>query len=239
MAGFEDVVGAEFPDAMPGGAFAGRSYNAFYRFGFNRESALAIVSICRDELAQPISATIREHWGECFNLGGLAGMPLAGRTAVAAARDHAPTVDGRARTAFFALAHVGIDEDGQLGRHVRRGQLRATPACGALSALVATGERSRPSPESAADDVEFEMLRLHLADAIGESQGDLLRLTMKTHAIISEMVDRLARNVLDPTLCDHAVATGVQIHGPGGLERVWPGALHVVCSGERTDLNWS
>lgn len=41
---------------------------------------------------------------------------------------------------------------------------------------------------------------------------------------------------VDPASSDHAVLTGIQVHGPGKNNHIWSGTLHAVVSGQRHDL---
>ncbi len=94
------------------------------------------VDVCRDEISQPFIALIRNTWGEAFNLCSLAGMFFAGKTAILAAMHHSPLVGGRERYVFYALPHIAIGADGQLGKCKRRGRKEDSNACGALNVFL-------------------------------------------------------------------------------------------------------
>ena len=70
-----------------------------------------------------------------FPLSGLAGMPFTGKTGWGAFSSHCPK-DGNIIILF--APHVGISDQGTVGKIVRRGQSEASSACGAaIGALSA------------------------------------------------------------------------------------------------------
>jgi hypothetical protein len=49
-----------------------------------------VLSVCRDELLLPVEDAVHEVWGPSFDASSLAGLPLLGRTGMAAALGHTP-----------------------------------------------------------------------------------------------------------------------------------------------------
>ena len=68
------------------------------------------------------------RWGEGFALGGLAGLPFAGKSGFRAYLHHVPD-EGKLLVMF--APHVGIDEEGRIGALQREGQSAISKACGA------------------------------------------------------------------------------------------------------------
>jgi hypothetical protein len=68
------------------------------------------------------------RWGEGFTLGGLGGLPFAGKSGFRAYLHHAPD-SGRLLIMF--APHVGIDSEGRVGALQREGQTALSKACGA------------------------------------------------------------------------------------------------------------
>ena len=101
------------------------------RFGFNAENTLFAHSTCPDEINHEegdITVLMSRYWGEVFHLGGLAGLPFAGKTGFGAFSHHVPK-DGNLLVLF--APHVGISLEGAVGRYRRPGQNHDSTACGA------------------------------------------------------------------------------------------------------------
>lgn len=201
------------------------------RVGFRPSNCLAIVDVCRDELMASVDEAVSAIWGRPFQVGALAAIVLAGRTGLQAALGHVPGEDGRHRFVVFCLPHIGIDEDGTVGRVQRRGMYRATSACGALAAFRAqwlAGEREFALD---ADDVEQSLLRQRLGGMLSEPEPSLATLTELTRqAAVADMrrfVD-LARGT-EPV--DVAFLSGVVVHLPDGVDHVAAVEAEVVIDG--------
>ncbi len=72
--------------------------------------------------------------------------------------------------------------------------------------------------------MEYGLLRLRLSARIEPGASpDLVDLTRLAHRVLAEDLEATVLDGLDPERADVAVYTGVQIHGPNGLELVWSG----------------
>ena len=120
---------------------------ALARVGFRPSNCLPVVAVCRDELMADFGRAVTDVWGQPFEAGSLAGLVFLGRTGLQAALGHVPGEDGRHRFVVFCFPHIGIDEDGVVGRVQRRGMYRASSACGAL-AVVPGAARGRGASRS-------------------------------------------------------------------------------------------
>ncbi len=88
---------------------------------------LFAVSLCSDDVN--VSTDFRRFLNRPFSMGGLGGLPYAGFTGMVAFSHHIP--DGG--DAFILYGpHIGITDEGELGRMRRIGQKRFTNSCGAL-----------------------------------------------------------------------------------------------------------
>ena len=188
--------------------------------GFRPINALALASLCRDELMTDVNAAIRRAWGSPFQLGALGGLSFAGRTGLQAALGHVPGEDGRHRFVVFVLPHIGVDLDGELGRVQRRGMMRESSACGALVGFrkqLLDGERDFELEER---DAEQSLLRMRLCHALSNCEvgevPDLLSLTdLARRATVDDLhafID-LARG-REPV--DVAYISGIVVHLPSG-----------------------
>ena len=101
------------------------------RRGFTAENTLLAHSVCPDEVnakSEELVSLLIRQWGEAFTLGGLGGVPFAGKTGMRAYLHHVPD---RGRLLIFFAPHVGIDSRGKIGGLLRFGQQSFAVACGA------------------------------------------------------------------------------------------------------------
>lgn len=205
---------------------------ALARVGFRPMNCLAVVAVCRDELMAGADEAIARTWGRPFQAGSLAALVFLGRTGMQAALGHVPGEDGRHRFVVFCLPHIGIDEDGTVGRVQRRGMHRASAACGALAAFRTELVEAGGGHAVDTHDVEQSLLRRRLLDAIdGGRTPTLPQLTdLARRAAVDDMrhfID-LARGS-EPV--DVAYISGIVVHLPDGVEHVCGVEAEVVIDG--------
>ena len=235
--GFEQVLEKIFLKVYTEADFVKRSYEALHGFGFGADNTIACVGVCRDEITQPLISLIRDTWGESFNLSSLAGMFFAGKTGLTAAMHHAPNVDGRERYVYYALPHIAIDDEVQVGLCKRHGRGGKSIACGALNALQQEMAGGRLDLSMDNEDVEQSLLKMRLLKEIpyGQVPG-LLELTKITQLVIQTDLENTLKRIVDTGKSDYAIVTGIQIHGPDG-NYVWPASSYAVVNGRKTELN--
>jgi hypothetical protein len=225
-----------FPAAQPQDSYHELVQHRMTHLGFTAANTIACVGVCRDELTSSFVDGVQRLWGEAFHLGSLAGMAFLGRTGLAAAISHAPAGFERERFLFFALAHLGLGEDGEVGMCVRPGQNTPTPACGALIAFRNELLSGQVSLELDPEDLELSLLRRRLYPRLVDRPvPSLAELTGLTLEVILEDLERGIALTVDPHRADYAVFTGIQIHAPGG-HLVWPGNSYAVIAGRRQSL---
>lgn len=234
---FTEVLEDRFSGAVPQTRYLEATAVALGDRGFTHRNTLACVATCRDELSAPLHTEVEDLWGPSFGLSSLAGMLTAGRTGFMAAVGHAPVERGQRRLALYAMAHVGIDDDGTIGEVRRAGLAHPSHACGALAA-VRDGLLSGAPPRTSLDpfDAEQSLLTRRLVSMIPSgSTPDLAELSKLTICAIDQDVwDILARFSAapepgkEPLVSVAGVFTGIQIHGPRGRNYVWPHAAQFV-----------
>jgi hypothetical protein len=235
---FEDVVQSHFSGSLPEKHFVRRAaVTLIQQHGFTPTNTLACVGVCRDELCRSLFDEVEEMWGQAFDVSSLAGILTIGRTGFAAARAHAPLVQGRSRFVFFLFAHIGISPAGELGVAMRPGREEPSAACGALVALQADRQAGETSSTVDWADPEQSYLRSRLARFrdLGP-EAELLELTRAAHRASVEDLGGLMSAAVDQEREDYAVVAGIQIHGPDGNNLTWPGASHVVVRGVRSEI---
>jgi hypothetical protein len=209
--------------------------DALAPYGFYEHTALPLVSVCRDELMFAFVDAVTVHWGHCFDLSSLAGLPLMGRTGLAAALGHAPDDDGRHRLVVFAFPHIGAD--GGLGAVHRPGVPGTTSACGAVDvarrALVAGVSGVVLDPH----DIEESLLVQRLRGFLGDGDvPDMLQVTdLVRRAAVDELALLLSGLTTPDLLVDWALVSGVVVHGHDE-DRVSLASAVVVVDGVTTDL---
>jgi len=212
-----ETVSRVFPGALPEKTFVRRTLTRTKRLGFTADNTIACVGTCRDELCRPLEQAVFRTWGEAFNFSSLGGFPFLGRTGVTAARSHAPLCDGKERYAFFALPHIGLSQDGELGVCHRSGQTAATAACGALDVIRGELERGPLREEPDREDPEMSLIRRALAPVVPPgSKPDLLALTRLALGVIERDLERLITLCVGSIRADYAVFSGIQINTPDG-----------------------
>lgn len=222
MESFTTVLSAHFPNAMPQGDFVKRSDDLLQAEGFRAEITIAFVSVCRDELTLPFIEEVKTTWGEDFTFSSLGGMFFLGKTGLLAAQHHAPNEDGRERHVYFALPHIAMDAQGEIGRHDCPGRLQPSHACGALHGFQKELANRCVALGIDPDDLEQCLLKQHLFRKLTYGDiPDLLSLTKIAYAVILEELGRMIQLTVDPGHSDYAVLRGIKIHGPQGLEYIW------------------
>jgi hypothetical protein len=184
-----------FPDAAP---FEEVLENYYQRMtqehGLDVSQTIAAVSLCPDELNNPVIEKIRDYFGHVFHLGGLTGYPFTGETGFNAFGDHIPD----AGTAFiFFGPHLGITEN-SLGYVHRPGQARDTLSCGAAFGAYQMLLDGHPgSPGQQPDDYQQAWVRQMLApklDTIPRHEPELPLLNIlfeESHAFIVSQSTRI------------------------------------------------
>ena len=133
---WETSMTNEFPEAIPQDRFVARSYEELQRHGFRAENTIAFACVCRDEITLPLVEDIQRTWGEAFIFSSLGGLPVLGKTGFLAAQQHAPIDEGGLeRYVYYALPHIAIGAQGELGVYYRPGRQKVSHACGALVAF--------------------------------------------------------------------------------------------------------
>lgn len=239
--GFYRALAEYFPGAVREQEFLESSARVLADEGFTKSNTLAGVAICRDEIAHPMLIDTEALWGPVFSLASLAGLLTAGRTGMTAAAAHIPIEDGRRHFVLYAMPHVAIGADGTVGEVRRPGLPKPSRACGALVAF--RGELLAGSLDVSIDklDIEQTFLKLRMLPLVGfGSVPGLVELTKLTADAIEEDLWAISRSLMDGeegSVSDGAFFTGIQVHGPGGVNFVWPRTGHLEVDGERTELD--
>jgi len=128
---FEAIVQKNFEGAISNQDLVTSAVRILAAKGYNGENTLLATSLCCDELARQLEDDFNGIFGNNFNLGGLAGFPFAGTTGFGAMAAHIPD-DGYCLVVFGP--HVGVTEDGTVGKVERSGIALVDTCCGSAVA---------------------------------------------------------------------------------------------------------
>jgi len=125
-----------FPGAMQNSQLTLRVLAAVRARGYLKNNVLFGSSLCSDEInygpqslfASLSKVMVDDQNGGVFNLGGLGGLPHVGLSGFGAFVSHCP-VEGKLFILFGP--HVGISQEGKVGKVERMGQTKVTSSCGA------------------------------------------------------------------------------------------------------------
>lgn len=219
---------------LPEKVFISKTYDLLSSFGFDKNNTLPLICTCRDEICQSIFEHVRVKWMNAFNLSSLAGLFIAGKTALVAALGHAPKVDEKRRYVFYAFSHIGIDNNGELGRCSRVGIENST-ACGALIGFYNALKDGNISATIDEDDVEMSLIRKRLVGLLSiGSVSDLLHLTRIARQSTLIALEDALHSLINTSDTDYAIFTGIQINA--GDNYIAPDESYLVIDGIRQDI---
>ncbi|MGB3617233.1 MAG: hypothetical protein WBA12_03885 [Catalinimonas sp.] len=115
---------------------------------------LMATSLCSDDINVPSTNFFRVVLGPFF-LGGLGGLPFAGKTGMSAFAHHIP--DGGAALIFYG-PHIGVTLEEELGQMYRSRQERSGACCGALMLTLQRFCQPNFKPEIVSDDYQQTVL---------------------------------------------------------------------------------
>ena len=128
---FDAIVQSNFPGAINNKQLESRVVGALAKKGYTGSNTLLATSLCCDELARRLEDDFVKVYGNNFNLGGLSGFPFAGNTGFGAMSAHIPD-DGYCLVVYGP--HVGVSEDGTVGKVERDGIALVDTCCGSAVA---------------------------------------------------------------------------------------------------------
>lgn len=128
MKELEPLVKAHYPHVKTGTEVT-ETYLDFLKNEYNSDLSkmLFATSLCCDDIN--VSTNFRRVLTRPFSMGGLGGLPFSGFTGMVAYAHHIP--DGGDAFIFYG-PHIGMTDQGELGKMRRPGQKQLTNSCGAL-----------------------------------------------------------------------------------------------------------
>jgi hypothetical protein len=181
-----------FPGALPAPLVHSRIMRALDDFGMTDENTLFGCSTCPDEInSEPggLVALMEDAWGELFPMGGISGVPFAGKTGFIAFSHHVPD-DGNVLVLFGP--HVGVSEDGEVGKVLRCGQCAKSTACGAvIGAYKSCLGNNFKDDEFDPTDMQMDWIKKNIqpvADEISQEPEPMAALAHQSYKFVEEEI---------------------------------------------------
>ena len=233
---FYSVLIDKFPGSLTLPNYMQKTYTSINKYGFNDPNTMGMISICRDEITDPLYAEVVRMWGKTFNCCSLAGFVTMGKTGLAAAKGHTPIENGKRRFVYYAMPHIAISSKGVIGEVLREGIQDTTHACGALEIIVNELNKGEIHLETDPEDIEQSIVRQKILSNLNYGiKPDLVEITRIAKLVIQKDLNRVL-NTLDNSVFNYGVFTGIQIHGPEETEWIYPSDSYVVIDGKKIIL---
>ena len=92
--------------------------------GFDKDNALAVVGLSRDEVTRPFLNTITKCWGEPYTTHSLGAQCNVGKEGIKQCLEHAPKKTSNARTklVIFSSPNICCNQESEMGWLYRNGK---------------------------------------------------------------------------------------------------------------------
>lgn len=197
----EEAQNKAFPTALLSGDLDEAIAKTLGARGFTPANTIFAHSVCSDEVNnkdEQLVALMVNRWQEGFSLGGLAGLPFAGKSGFRAFLHHVPD-EGKLLVMF--APHVGIDAAGKVGALQRDGQTKVSKACGAAvgayGLLSSKGAATAKPASGGNDDTDlFDPQLTTIVNLLEPRLGGIEKavdpisfVTYQMYAIVRDLVD--------------------------------------------------
>lgn len=205
---FDEIVKSHFPNAMDA-----KDTSIHYlgkmqlEHGMDVSKTLMATSVCSDDINVPSTTFFNVLFGP-FVMGGLGGIPFVGQTGMTAFSHHIPD-DGSAF--FFYGPHIGVTQDGELGKMYRPGQENKGNSCGALMLALNRFEDSSYKPVMHDDDyqqMKLEQSLISQREDILNSENPQKVITEATYEVIDKKIHEYIKTCKDEFPVDKVALLG-------------------------------
>lgn len=208
----EPLVQAEYPNAKTGEEVT-VSYLELLAKEYNCDlkKMLFATSLCSDDVN--ISTDFRTFIRRPFSMGGLGGLPYTGLTGMVAFSHHVP--DGGDAFIFYG-PHIGITDEGELGKLRRKGQKRLTNSCGALMLALERFQQEESGfeiyvPHHVEYDYQqglLEQMLMPFKHRIIHAPNPKKEITEVAYFKINKQINRLVRMAINEFTCQRIFLLG-------------------------------
>lgn len=136
----EDIIVSKIMESFPGSLrdhhFIQQLYDVLHSYSsLFGDNTLLATSFCCDEINRKFENSLADKFGgQIFSLGGLAGFPFGGLTGFTAFAHHIPSPRGTGLIIYGP--HIGIDNNGLIGKVNRKGLENSGNCCGSAIAAL-------------------------------------------------------------------------------------------------------
>jgi hypothetical protein len=216
----EPLVRSHYPGAVPATVFRKRIIGWLEQeMGMTMSHVLLATSVCADDIVfmTDVAGNVETRRAThemlgLFEMGGLAGLPFAGKTGVTAFAHHVP--DQGAACIVYG-PHIGMTDAGQLGKVLRTGQHEESTACGALGVALKHFQAAPDyQPVLDEDDSQEALLELRLKPHMARilaTPHPLQAATDVVYAITHELIYRYVAAAKAQFRCERIALIGVVI----------------------------
>ncbi|MDQ1090293.1 hypothetical protein [Siphonobacter sp. SORGH_AS_1065] len=171
---------------------------------------LFATSVCSDDVN--VSTDFRRVLSRPFTMGGLGGLPYAGFTGMVAFSHHIP--DGGDAFVFYG-PHIGITDEGELGRMRRIGQKRLTNSCGALMLALERFQITQEADLYTPQNVYYDTQQYQLEQSLMPYKHDIIysenpkkSITEFTYKVIDSQLKKIIAMSVNEFSCERIFLLG-------------------------------
>jgi len=185
-----------FPNAVPISNLQEFITEKLSEKNLNKKNTLWATSVCSDEVNQSLHQ-LDEHFETFgpFILGGISGIPFAGKTGFKAFSSHIPDNGG---ALIIYGPHIGITQEGEIGKIHRAGQKLNTSSCGsvigALNTLKSNDNSKKPQYDYQQEEVK-NLLRKNW-DKLSNSDDQVIAATEITYTEIKHEIREIVNSCI-------------------------------------------
>ena len=209
MTEIAEVVRAHYPNAKTGEEVTG-TYLGYLEDEFNSDLSkmLFATSLCSDDIN--VSTDFRKVLSRPFSMGGLGGLPYSGLTGMVAFGHHIP--DNGDAFIFYG-PHIGITDDGRLGRMIRPGQSKESNSCGALMLALSRMKNQDDTYIPTSLDIDYQQIHLertlmpHKSEILS-SENEAQAITDYTYSAIHKQICFLVQQAKNELMTDRVFLLG-------------------------------
>ncbi|EOD14811.1 hypothetical protein EMIHUDRAFT_197387 [Emiliania huxleyi CCMP1516] len=232
----EEAQGRFFPTALLSSDLDEAIARTLYQRGFTPQNTLFAHSVCSDEVNNKDEQLV-DVMG--FSLGGLGGLPFAGKSGFRAYLHHVP--DSGKLLILFA-PHVGIDGEGRVGRAAARGAEAAPELPSAIQAKAEQARKEGLLPPSAELGIIIDLLTPRLK-GLEQAAEPITFVTYMMYTIVRDLLDNCIKETPDvwEWASEVALVGGVMVNRKSGGDFFQPLSFELrrsvsVANGRPTDV---
>lgn len=191
-----DIVKRHYPQAISLRRLEAAVTIVLKKYNIVPTNTLFALSSCADELERRLEKQFDEQWKIGFFFGGLAGFPFVGITGTLACLHHVPD---NGNLFLVYCSHVGISEEGIVGKVERRGISHLGSCCGAA---IYAYEHKAPShkPGDYQEDYVIDAVNKHRSKFTHNEQKNMVILPDIIRKEVRKDVEKLMKLATVPVV---------------------------------------